>query len=36
MEVKVHFPDRDYFDIVADVLQGDTFAQYLFIVWLRA
>ena len=24
--------DTDYFDIVADVLQGDSFASYLFII----
>ena len=35
-KVKVHFPDgdTDYFDIVASVLQGDTFAPYLFIISL--
>ena len=34
MKVKVHLPDgdTDYFDIVAGVLQGDTFAPYLFII----
>ena len=26
--------DTDYFDIVAGVLQGYTFATYLFIIWL--
>ena len=26
--------DTDYFDIVAGVLQGDTLAPYLFIIWL--
>ena len=26
--------DRDYFDIVAGVLQGDTLAPYLFIIGL--
>ena len=26
--------DTDYFDIVADVLQGDTLATYLFIICL--
>ena len=33
MKVKVRSPDgdTDYFDIVADVLQGDTLAPYLFI-----
>ena len=33
-KVKVRFPDgdTDYFDIVADVLQGDTLAPYLFII----
>ena len=36
MKVKVHSLDRDtdYFDIVAGVLQGDTFAPYLFIICL--
>ena len=36
-EVKVHSPDgdTDYFDIVADVLQGDTLAPYLFILCLH-
>ena len=36
MKVKVHFPDGDidYFDIVVGVLQGDTFAPYLFIICL--
>ena len=33
-KVKVHSPDRDYFDIVAGVLQGDTLASYLFIICL--
>ena len=33
---KIHSPDVDidYFDIVADVLQGDTLAPYLFIICL--
>ena len=33
---KVCFPDgdTDYFDIVAGVQQGDTLAQYLFIICL--
>ena len=26
--------ETDYFDIVAGVLQGDTLAPYLFIIWL--
>ena len=36
MKVKVRSPDRDtdFFDIVADVLQGDTLAPYLFITCL--
>ena len=36
MKVKVCSPkgDTDYFNIVADVLQGDTFAPYLFIICL--
>ena len=36
MKVKVCSPDgrRDYFDIVAGVLQGDTLASYLFIICL--
>ena len=35
-KVKAHSPDgdTDYFDIVAGVLQGDTLAQYLFIICL--
>ena len=35
-KVKVRSPDgdTDYFDIVADVLQGDTLASYLFIICL--
>ena len=35
-KVKVRSPDgdTDYFDIVADILQGDTLAPYLFIIWL--
>ena len=35
-KVKVDFPDgdRDYFDIVADVQQGDTLTPYLFIIIL--
>ena len=35
-EVKVHSPDgdTDYFDIVAEVLQGDTLAPYRFIICL--
>ena len=34
--MKVHSPDgyTDYFDILAGVLQGDTFAPYLFIICL--
>ena len=33
-EVKVRSPDGDteFFDIVEDVLQGDTLAPYLFII----
>ena len=33
-KVKVRSPDEntDYFDIVAGMLQGDTLAQYLFII----
>ena len=27
--------DKDYFDIVAGVLQGDTLALYLFIIYLE-
>ena len=36
MKVKVCSPDGDteYFKIVAGVLQGDTLAPYLFIIWL--
>ena len=36
MKVKVRSPDgdTDYFNIVAGVLQGDTLAQYLFIICL--
>ena len=36
MKVKVHSPDgdTDYFNIVAGVLQGDTLAPYLFIIYL--
>ena len=35
-KVKVHSPDwdTDYFDIVTRVLQGDTLAPYLFIIYL--
>ena len=35
-KVKVRSPDRgtDYFEIVAGVLQGDTLAPYLFIIYL--
>ena len=35
-KVKVHSldGDTDYFDIIADVLQGDTLASYLFITCL--
>ena len=35
-KVKVRSPDgdTDYFDIIADVLQGDTLAPYFFIVYL--
>ena len=35
-KVKVRSPDGDteYFDIVAEVLQGDTLAPYLFIICL--
>ena len=36
IKVKVRFPDGDidYFDIVAGVLQGDTLAPYLFIIFI--
>ena len=36
IKVKVRSPDgdTDYFDIVAEVLQGDTLAPYLFIISL--
>ena len=36
IKVKVRSPDgdTDYFDIVADILQGDTLAPYLFIICL--
>ena len=35
-KVKVRSPDGDteYFEIVVGVLQGDTLAPYLFIIWL--
>ena len=35
MKVKVHSWDGDteYFDIAVGVLQGDTLASYLFIIW---
>ena len=35
-KVKVHSPDgdTDYFDIVAGVLQGNTLAPYMFIIYL--
>ena len=35
-KVKVHSPDRDteYFDIAAGILQGDTLAPFLFIIFL--
>ena len=35
-KVKVRSPDgdTDFFDIVAGVLQGNTLASYLFIIWL--
>ena len=36
IKVKVHLPDgdTDFFDIVANVLQGDTLVPYLFIICL--
>ena len=34
MKVRSPDGDTDYFDIVAGVLQGDTLAQYLFIICL--
>ena len=36
IKVKVRSPDgdRDFFDIVAGVMQGDTLTPYLFIVCL--
>ena len=34
MKVRSPDGDTDYFDIVAEVLQGDTLAPYLFIVCL--
>ena len=35
-KVKVRYPegDTDYFDIVAGMVQGDTLAPYLFIIYL--
>ena len=37
VQVKVHSPDgdADFFNIVAGVLLGDTFAPYLFIIVLE-
>ena len=32
VKVRSQDGDTDYFDIVADMLQGDTFAPYLFII----
>ena len=34
MKVKVCSPDgdTDFFDILAGIMQGDTLAQYLFII----
>ena len=34
MKVRSPDGDADYFDIVNDVLQGDTLAPYLFIIYL--
>ena len=36
MRINIRSPDgdMDYFDIVAGVLQGDTLAPYLFIIYL--
>ena len=36
MKVKIHSPngDIDFFDMVAGVLQEDTLALYLFMIWL--
>ena len=36
-KVKVCSPDEDtdYFDVVADVLQGDTLAPYLFVICIN-
>ena len=34
MKVKVRSTDRDLFDIVTNVLQGDTLEPYLFIIFL--
>ena len=36
MKAAVHSPDgnMDFFDIVATVLQGDTLAPYLFMIYL--
>ena len=34
VKVRSQDGDTDNFDIVAGVLQGDTLAQYLFIIWL--
>ena len=33
-KVKVRSPDGDFFDIVAGVLQKDTLAPFLFLIWL--
>ena len=33
-KLSIYDGDTDYFDIVAGVLQGDTLAQYLFIICL--
>ena len=34
VKIRTPYEDMDFFDIVAEILQGDTLTLHLFIIWL--